>query len=54
MGSIGGSKRKLQLTKTISLARVAPFEFQRFRETGVMPFATTPEMFDGEFRVPSL
>src|SRR5262249_22009733 len=32
------NKRKLQLTKTISLARMVPFEFQRFRETGVLPF----------------
>jgi len=42
-------KRKLQLTKTISLAREAPFEFQRFRETGVLPFATPMEMFDWDF-----
>jgi hypothetical protein len=27
------NKRKLQLTKTISLARLSPAEFQRFRET---------------------
>lgn len=33
-------KRKLQLTKTISLARMAPVEFQRFIETGVMLFGT--------------
>ena len=35
--------------KTISLARLAPAEFQRFRETGVMPFATPMEMFDRDF-----
>jgi len=40
---------KLQLTKTISLARLAPAEFQRFRETGVMPFNTTRNMFDRDF-----
>jgi len=43
------NKRKLPLTKTISLARLAPFEFQRFRETGVMLFATPMEMFDRGF-----
>ena len=42
-------KRKLQLTKTISLARLAPVEFQQFRETGVMPFNTTMELFDHDF-----
>lgn len=43
------NKRKLPLTKTISLARLAPVEFQRFRETGVMPFATPMELFDRGF-----
>jgi hypothetical protein len=43
------NKRKLQLTKTISLAQIAPAEFQRFRETGVMLFATPMEMFDRDF-----
>lgn len=42
-------KRKLQLTKTISLAAMAPTEFQRFRETGVLLFATPMEMFDRDF-----
>ncbi len=42
-------KRKLQLTKAISLARMAPYEFQRFRETGVMVFATPMELFDRDF-----
>lgn len=42
-------RRKLQLTKTISLAREAPMEFQRFRETGVLPFATPMEAFDRDF-----
>ena len=37
------------MTKTISLARLAPVEFQRFRETGVMPFATPMELFDRGF-----
>ncbi len=42
-------ERKLQLTKTISLASMAPAEFQRFRETGVIPFSTVLKMFDQDF-----
>lgn len=42
-------KRKLQLAQTFSLARLAPLEFQRFRQTGTLPFATTLEMFDRSF-----
>ncbi len=42
-------KRKLQLSKIISLARMAPYEFQRFRETGVLPFATPIDLFDRDF-----
>jgi len=41
--------RKLQLTKTISLAQLSPAEFQRFRESGVMPFATPMALFDRDF-----
>jgi hypothetical protein len=43
------NKRKLQLTKVISLAQFTPFEFQRFRETGMLTFATPMEMFDRDF-----
>jgi hypothetical protein len=43
------NKRKLPLSKTFSLARLAPVEFQSFRETGVMPFATPMELFDRGF-----
>ena len=43
------NKRKLQLTKTISLARLAPLEFQRFRDTGVLTFATPMALFDHDF-----
>jgi hypothetical protein len=43
------NKRKLQLTKTLSLAQLAPFEFQRFRETGLLTFATPMELFDRDF-----
>jgi len=42
-------RRKLELTKTLSLARLDPFAFQRFRETGVMRFATPAELFDRDF-----
>ena len=42
-------QRKLQLTKTISLAALDPIAFERFRETGVLPFVTTMEMFDRDF-----
>ena len=42
-------RRKLQLTKTISLARLDPFAFQQLRETGVMVFATPMALFDRDF-----
>ena len=41
--------RKLQLTRTISLATVAPGDFQRLKETGEMWFQTTEQDFDQEF-----
>jgi hypothetical protein len=43
------NKRKLQLTKTFSLASLAPVEFQQFRETGVILFSTPMELFDRDF-----
>jgi hypothetical protein len=43
------NKRKLQLTKTFSLARLLPLEFQRFRDTGVLTFATPMQIFDRDF-----
>ena len=42
-------RRKLQLTKTFSLARLAPVEFARFRETGVMVIGTPQVLFDRDF-----
>jgi hypothetical protein len=42
-------RRKLQLARTVSLARLDPFAFQRFRETGVMIFATPMALFDRDF-----
>ena len=41
--------RKLQLSQTVSLARLSPLEFQRFTEAGVMTFATPMELFDRNF-----
>lgn len=41
-------KRKDILTKTFSLAAMAPAEFARFRETGVLQFATSMRLFDQE------
>jgi len=42
-------RRKLQLSRTVSLAQLDPFAFQRFRETGVLIFATPSELFDRDF-----
>jgi hypothetical protein len=42
-------KRKLQLTRTFSLARLAPIEFQLFRDTGAIVFATPMALFDRDF-----
>lgn len=43
------NQRKLQLTKTISLAGLAPIEFQRFKSTGVLTFSMPMEQFDRDF-----
>ena len=43
------NRRKLQMSQTFSLARLFPAEFQRFRETGVLPFATPMALFDQRF-----
>jgi len=42
-------ERKNQLTKNISLVSLAPAEFQQFKETGVMNFATPMDLFDWDF-----
>jgi hypothetical protein len=42
-------RRKLQLTKTISLSQLDPFAFQQFTETGVLRFSTPMELFDWDF-----
>lgn len=43
------NRRKLELSHTISLAQLAPAEFQRFRESGSIVFATPMELFDQAF-----
>jgi hypothetical protein len=43
------NERKLNLTKTISLAQLAPVELQRFRETGVISFETPMQLFERDF-----
>ena len=37
------------MSKTISLAQLAPGEFQKLRETGVIQFTTPMEAFDRDF-----
>ena len=43
------NKRKLQMTKVISLSQNFPSEFQQFRETGVLNFELTNKFFDYDF-----
>jgi hypothetical protein len=43
------NKRKLELSSTLSLARIAPLDFQRFRETGLLVFNTPMRLFDADF-----
>jgi hypothetical protein len=43
------NKRKLAISKTISLARMGPVEFQQFCETGVIGFNMPMELFDRDF-----
>jgi hypothetical protein len=43
------NQRRLQLSETISLAQLDPFAFERFRETGVLSFATPSSLFDSSF-----
>jgi hypothetical protein len=40
------NKRKLQIAQTFSLAQLFPAEFQRFRDTGRLPFAMPMALFD--------
>lgn len=42
-------RRKLQLSKTFSLALLDPISFARFSESGVLTFSTTLAQFDRDF-----
>ncbi|GEM_PF-3323081 len=42
-------KRKLNLSQTFSLARMSPYDFEQFRETGVLTFSTPTSLFDRDF-----
>lgn len=42
-------RRRQQLTRTFSLAQLAPVDFARFRETGVMVIGTPQALFDRDF-----
>jgi hypothetical protein len=42
-------RRLLNITQTFSLAQRAPLEFQLFRDTGVLQFATPIAWFDADF-----
>ena len=42
-------RRKLQMSKTISIAMHDPIAFQQFRQSGVLPFGTTLKLFDYDF-----
>ncbi|HEV2068797.1 MAG TPA: LamG-like jellyroll fold domain-containing protein [Acidimicrobiales bacterium] len=42
-------KRRLNLSQTFSLAERTPLEFQLFRESGVLRFATPMQWFDEDF-----
>jgi hypothetical protein len=43
------NKRKLHLSQTLSLAQLFPQEFEDFRRTGRLPFATSMSLFDRAF-----
>lgn len=43
------TKRKLQMTKVISLGQLYPDAFQTFRQTGVLNFDLTNRLFDYDF-----
>jgi Tc toxin complex TcA C-terminal TcB-binding domain/Concanavalin A-like lectin/glucanases superfamily len=42
-------RRLLNLSQTFSLSRLGPLEFEEFRQTGILSFATTLRMFDEGF-----
>ncbi len=42
-------RRRMQLTRTLSLATLDPVAFLRFQQTGLLVFATPTELFDRDF-----
>ena len=42
-------RRKLHITQTVAVSQLAAFELQRFRDTGVLTFATPEALFDRDF-----
>lgn len=42
-------RRRLNLSQTVSLARLMPVEFLEFRRTGAMTFSTPMALFDADF-----
>jgi hypothetical protein len=42
-------RRKLNIAQTFSLASLAPVEFQQFRKTGMLRFATSARLLDEDF-----
>ncbi|MFI4963133.1 MAG: hypothetical protein ACHP6H_04675, partial [Legionellales bacterium] len=47
--AVNTDKRKLQMSKTISLNEIDPISFNQFRTTGIFAFKTTQNMFDEDF-----
>jgi hypothetical protein len=43
------ARRRLQVSRTFSLAQLAPIDFQRFRDTGTLNFRIPAEVLDREF-----
>lgn len=46
---ISTATRKKEIEKIVSLASIAPVEFQKFKKTGVLDFATLQKWFDRDF-----
>ncbi|MFK4067208.1 neuraminidase-like domain-containing protein [Streptomyces sp. NPDC029674] len=47
--ALSSERRRLNLSQTFSLARLMPVEFQDFRATGTLSFATPTALFDADF-----
>jgi len=47
--ALDSDRRRLQITRTYSLAQLGPISFQLFRQTGVLSFVTRLEHFDSDF-----